>query len=69
MVPDGKKCGRTEWTDGRRKNYIPPTKSGDKKGTASVNTDREWSKQEACFACVTQVWLAVNHNNSITSGE
>ena len=25
MVPDG----RTEWTDGRRQNYIPPTSSGD----------------------------------------
>ena len=27
MVPDG----RTEWTDGQRQNYIPPTSSGDKK--------------------------------------
>ena len=27
MVPDG----QTEWTDGRRQNYIPPTSSGDKK--------------------------------------
>ena len=26
MVPDG----WTEWTDGRRQNYIPPTSSGDK---------------------------------------
>ena len=25
MVPDG----RTEWTDGRHQNYIPPTLSGD----------------------------------------
>ena len=32
------------------------------------NTDRQWSKQEVCFACVTQVWLAVNQNNSVTSG-
>ena len=24
---------------------------------------------QACFACATQVWLAVNHNTSITSGE
>ena len=23
----------------------------------------------ACFACVTQVWLAVDHNTSVTSGE
>ena len=27
MVPDR----RTEWTDGRRQNYIPQTSSGDKK--------------------------------------
>ena len=26
-------------------------------------------QQEACFARVTQVWLAVNYNTSITSGE
>ena len=26
-------------------------------------------KQEACFARVTQVWHAVNHKTSITSGE
>ena len=34
MVPDRQKVrtdGRTEWTDGRRQNYIPPTSSGDKK--------------------------------------
>ena len=34
-----------------------------------MNTDSQWSKQEACFACVTQVWLIVNHNTSVTSGE
>ena len=33
-----------------------------------MNTDSQRSKQEACFACATQVWLAVNHNNSVTSG-
>ena len=27
-----------------------------KSGTASVNTDSQWSTQEACFACVMQVW-------------
>ena len=27
MVPDG----RTEWTDGQRQNYIPPTSSGNNK--------------------------------------
>ena len=26
-------------------------------------------KHEACFARATRVWLAVNHNNSITSGK
>ena len=40
-----------------------------KSGTASVNTDSQWSEQEACFACAIQVWLAVNHNTSATSGE
>ena len=40
-----------------------------KSGTASVNTDSQWSKQEACFACVTPVWLAVNHNTNVFSGE
>ena len=32
-----------------------------------MNTDNQWSKQEACFGCVTLVWLAVNHNTSATS--
>ena len=26
-------------------------------------------QQEACYACATRVWLTVNHNTSITSGE
>ena len=30
-------------------------------GLAGLNTDSQWSKQEACSACRTQVWLAVNH--------
>ena len=38
-------------------------------GTANVNTDSQWSKQEACFARATRMWLAVNHNTSVTSGE
>ena len=29
----------------------------------------QWSKQEACFAHVTQVWLSVNHNTSVTLPE
>ena len=37
--------------------------------TASLNTDSQWSKHEACFAPATRVWLAVNHNTSVTSGE
>ena len=28
----------------------------------------QWSKQEACFACVAQMWLDVNHNTSVISG-
>ena len=39
-----------------------------KSGTASVNTDSQWSKQEAYFARATRVWLAVNHNTGVTSG-
>ena len=31
--------------------------------------DKQWSKQEACFARATQVWLAFNHNTSIISGK
>ena len=33
-----------------------------------MNTDSQWSRQEACFARATRVWLAVNHNTSVTSG-
>ena len=36
-------------------------------GTASLNTDSQWSKQEACFARATQVWLAVNHDRQMSS--
>ena len=39
---------------------------GVKSGTASVNTDSQWSKQEACFARATPVWLAVNHNTPVS---
>ena len=28
-----------------------------------MNTDSQWSKQEACFARPTQVWLTVNHTS------
>ena len=31
--------------------------------------DSQLSKQEACFACATQVWLSVNHNTSVTFGK
>ena len=40
-----------------------------KSEAASVNTDSQWSKQEVCFACATRVWLAVNHNTSVTPGK
>ena len=33
------------------------------------NTDSQWNKQEARFACATQVELVVNHKTNITSGE
>ena len=39
------------------------------KGMASLNTDSQWSKQEACSALATRVRLEINHNTSITSGE
>ena len=29
-----------------------------------MNRDSQWSKQEACLACATQVWLTVNHKTS-----
>ena len=32
-----------------------------------MNTDSRRSKQEACFARATQVWLAVTHNTSVPS--
>ena len=34
-----------------------------------MNSDSQWSKREACFARATRVWLAVNHNTSVTSDE
>ena len=44
-------------------------KSKWKSDTASLNTDSQWSKQEALFVCATRVWLAVNHNISIIFDE
>ena len=32
-----------------------------------MNTDSQWSKQEACSVHATRVWLTVNHNISVTS--
>ena len=32
-----------------------------------MNTESQCSKQEACFARATLVWLAVIHNTSVTS--
>ena len=34
-----------------------------------MNEDSQWSKHEAFFAHVNQMWLAVNHNTSVTSGK
>ena len=31
--------------------------------------DNQWSKQKACFARATRVWLAVNHSICVTSGK
>ena len=31
-----------------------------------IGTASQWSKQEACFACVTWVWLAVNHTTPVS---
>ena len=39
-----------------------------KGGTANVNTDSQWGKQEACFARTAQVWLSFNLNTRVTSG-
>ena len=42
-----------------------------KSGTASMNTDNQWSKKEACLNAQRgpKVWLAVDHNTSVTPGE
>ena len=34
-----------------------------------MNTDIQWSKQEDCFERATQVWLAVNHDTSVSYGK
>ena len=39
------------------------------KGNSQLKPRRPMEKQEACFACATHVWLTVNHNTSVTSGE
>ena len=39
------------------------------KRNSQLEHDSQWSKQEACFARATKVWLAVNYNASITFGE
>ena len=35
------------------------------KRNSQLEHGNQWSKQEACFARATQVWLAVNHNTSV----
>ena len=39
------------------------------KRNSQLEHDSQWSIEEACFPCATQVWLAVNNNNSVTSGK
>ena len=39
------------------------------KRNRQLEHDSQWNKQKACFARETQVWLAVNHNTSVTTGE
>ena len=37
--------------------------------TEKPDIQRDQTKHEACFERATQVWLAVDHNTSVTSGE
>ena len=39
------------------------------KRNSQLEHGQSLEQQEACFARATPVWLAVNHNTSITSGE
>ena len=39
------------------------------KQNSQLEHDWQWSKQEACFARATQVWLTVSFNTSVTSGK
>ena len=39
------------------------------KRNSQLEQGQPMEKKEACFAYETQVWLAVNHNTSITSGK
>ena len=41
----------------------------EKRNSQCEHTDSQWGKQVACLARASQVWLAVNHNTSVTSGE
>ena len=55
MVPDRQKV-RTEWTDGRRQNYIPPTSSGDNNmGLITRNPDFVVGADQLAYQTV---WLA-----------
>ena len=40
-----------------------------KSGNSQCEHGDQWSKQEALFTRATQVWLTVNHNDSVISGE
>ena len=52
-----------------RINGLVRVSNGKAKQPCSFYTASQWSTQEACFARATRVWLAVNHNTSVTSGE
>ena len=39
------------------------------KRNSQLEHGQPMGKQEACFARETRLWLAANHNTSVTSGE
>ena len=39
------------------------------KSPSQLEHGQPMEKKEVCFACATQVWLVVNHNTIVTSGE
>ena len=39
------------------------------KRSSQCECGQPMKQTRGCFACANQVWLAVNDNNSVTSGE